>query len=145
MMKTITLDNLAIGLVEAVPELRSAYEAELEWWGDEQPGVHIIFGDIFNPYLISLLESDNQPERLKPVFNFLEELANHEDVQVQEVVAVTVCERLGDRAEWLAKARQYMGKTTLSFSQEMEAFWSRDAKPPQNGKMDKPTLSTSAT
>lgn len=41
----------------------------------------------------------------------------NKDIKVQEVVVVTVCERLGDRKEWLSKARQYMGKTTFQFSQ----------------------------
>ena len=124
-MSELKFENIGEKLVEVVPELQQSYELELEWWGNEQPGPHIIFGDLLNPYLISLLESHNQPI-LKQIFTFLEQLANHEDIKVQEVVAVTVCERLGDNLEWLSKARQYMGKTTLQFSQEIEAFWGRE-------------------
>lgn len=124
-MSEFRFENIAEKLVEVVPELQQSYELELEWWGTEQPGAHIIFGDLLNPYLISLLESHNQPI-LKQIFTFLELLANHEDIKVQEVVAVTVCERLGDNPEWLSKARQYMGKTTLQFSHEIEAFWGRE-------------------
>lgn len=57
----------------------------------------------------------------------MEKLANNEDIKVQEVVAVTVCERLGDRPELLKKARNYMGDTTLRFSQEVEKFLGREA------------------
>ncbi|CBN54228.1 MULTISPECIES: DUF7674 family protein [Kamptonema] len=124
-MSELKFENIGEKLVEVVPELRQSYELELKWWGNEQPGPHIIFGDLLNPYLISLLESHNQPI-LKQIFTFLEQLANHEDIKVQEVVAVTVCERLGDNPEWLSKVRQYMGKTTLQFSQEIEAFWGRE-------------------
>ena len=124
-MSELKFENIGEKLVEVVPELRQSYELELEWWGNEQPGPHIIFGDLLNPHLISLLESHNQPI-LKKIFTFLEQLANHEDIKVQEVVAVTVCERLGDNPEWLSKARQYMGKTTLQFSEEIEAFWGRE-------------------
>lgn len=124
-MSELKFENIGEKLVEVVPELRESYELELELWGTEQPGPHIIFGDLLNPYLISLLESPNQ-QILKQIFTFLEQLANHEDIQVQEVVAVTVCERLGNNPEWLSKARQYMGKTTLRFSHEIEAFWGRE-------------------
>ncbi len=124
-MSELKFENIGEKLVEVVPELRQSYELELELWGNEQPGPHIIFGDLLNPYLISLLESHNQPI-LKQIFTFLEQLANHEDIKVQEVVAVTVCERLGDNPEWLLKARQYMDKTTLRFSDEIEAFWGRE-------------------
>lgn len=123
-MTAIAFDNLATHLVAAVPELRSQYESELEWWGAE-PGAHIVFGDLLDPYLISLLEANARPQ-IERIFAFLEELANHEDIRVQEVVAVTVCERLGDKAEWLTLARQYMGKKTLRFSQEIEEFWGRE-------------------
>ncbi|MBD2185315.1 hypothetical protein H6S82_09850 [Planktothrix sp. FACHB-1355] len=125
-MTEIKFDNLGEHLVTAIPELRSQYESELEWWGDEQSGAHIIFGDILNPYLISLLELGDREDTIKRIFAFLEQLANHEDTQIQEVVAVTVCERLGDNKNLLAKARQYMGNTTLCFSDQIEEFWGRE-------------------
>ena len=125
-MAEITLDNLGEQLVTAIPELRSQYESELEWWGDEQPGAHIIFGDILNPYLISLLELGDRENTIKRIFAFLEQLANYEDSQIQEVVTVTVCERLGDRKDLLAKARQYMGNNTLRLSHQIEEFWGRE-------------------
>lgn len=110
-------------LLVKLPQLQPQYESELEWWGDEQPGAHIIFGDVLNPYLISLLKLGKHEENLQVIFTFLEKLANHEDLDVQEVVAVTVCERLGDDPELLKKARKYMGETTLRFSQEIEEFY----------------------
>lgn len=125
-MDNVRLSNLGDKLVEAVPELQPQYLAELEWWGEDKPGVHIIFGDIFNPYLISLIKSDSQQETLIHIFYFLEKLANHENEQIQEVVAVTVCERLGDESEILMKARQYMGRKTLEMSYEIERFWGRE-------------------
>lgn len=126
-MSEITFEKLTERLLEVVPELQPQYESELEWWGDEQPGTHIIFGDVLNPYLISVLKLGKHGENLQGIFTFLEKLANHEDLDVQEVVAVTVCERLGDDPELLKKARKYMGETTLRFSQEIEQFWGRSA------------------
>jgi hypothetical protein len=125
-MDDIKLNNLGDKLVEAIPELQPQYLAELEWWGEDKPGVHIIFGDILNPYLISIINTDYQEESLIRIFDFLEKLANHENKQIQEVVALTVCERLGDEPEILLKARQYMGTKTLEMSHEIERFWGRE-------------------
>jgi hypothetical protein len=128
-MDDIKLSNLGDKLVEVVPEIQPQYLAELEWWGEEKPGVHILFGDILNPYLISLIKLDSQEsqqETLIRIFDFLEGLANNENEQIQEVVALTVCERLGDEPEILLKARQYMGKKTRQMSCQVEIFWGRE-------------------
>ena len=63
------------------------------------------------------------------VFQFLELLANHEDIHLQELVAVTVCERLGDDPATLHRAYKYMGTRTRQFSDEVEAFWGRQSQP----------------
>ena len=89
-MSQIHYDNVVEALMEAVPELRVGYEAECRQWGDEPPGPHVIFGDVLNPYLLNLLSSDRQDAALRQVFQFLEHLANHEDIHIQELVAVTV-------------------------------------------------------
>lgn len=120
-MEKVLYENLAEKLVEVVPEIRPQYESERQWWGEDMPGAHIIYGDVLDPYLISLLESCDQEDTLKRIFAFLEELANHEDAHVQEVVAVTVCEDLGANKKLLEKARKYMGDTTFRFSREVEA------------------------
>ena len=125
-MGDITYENLPAQLVEAVPELGPQYETELKWWGAEDPGAHNIFGDVLNPYLRSLLQSGNQEELLRRIFAFLERMANHEDIRVQEVVAVTVCEDLGSNIELLRQARRYMGPTTRRFSHEIQAYWKRE-------------------
>ncbi len=120
-------DNVVEALMEAVPELRVGYEAECRQGGDEPPGPHVIFGDVLNPYLLNLLSSDRQDAALRQVFQFLEHLANHEDIHIQELVAVTVCERLGDDPKILHRAYKYMGARTRQFSDEVEVFWGRTA------------------
>lgn len=121
----ITYENVSDALAEYLPELREAYEAELKWWGDERPGPHVVYGDILNPYLNQLLRSD-QEAALQHVFAFLEMLALSEDRRVQEIVAVTVCEHLGNDDELLRRARRYMGPATLKHSDDVEKFWKGD-------------------
>jgi hypothetical protein len=121
----IHYDNVVGALLEAVPELRAGYEAECRQWGDEPLGPHVIFGDVLNPYLLDLLGAARPDAKLRRVFQFLERLANHEDIHIQELVAVTVCERLGDDPKILNRAHKYMGARTRQFSDEVEVFWGR--------------------
>lgn len=93
----IAYSELTQRLLEIVPELRPAYERELQSWAGSQPGQHVVFGDLLTPYLLSLLESGRDREVLERVFGFLEVLANHPEKIVQEVVALSVVERLTDK------------------------------------------------
>jgi hypothetical protein len=124
-MDQLTYGTLASRLLDAVPELKSRYEAELRWWGEERPGPHIVYGDVLMPYLIPLLEAQGGAQTLERIFAFLELLARNEDLHVQEVLQMTVLERLGDSRQWLDRAREFMGERTLQLSHEIEGFWGR--------------------
>ena len=112
-------------LIQVIPEIKGAYDKERQWWGKEVPGPHIIFGDVLTPHLITLLEVHTDHEQLKRIFNFLEELSGREQ-WVQEVVQMSVCERLGDKKDWLAAAHYYMGNKTKRLCKEIEKFWGRE-------------------
>jgi hypothetical protein len=47
------------------------------------------------------------------------------DIDVQEVVTLTILARLGDEPEILKKALRYMGAETRKASKEIETFWGR--------------------
>jgi hypothetical protein len=133
--ETAAFDDLNDLLVSRVPELREEIEAVRQWWAPELPGQHIIYGDILNPYLVKLLETRADDQRLQELFALLEELAKNPDDHVKEVVGVTVLEHLGGNKERLAKARRFMGPATLALSDEIERFWkdfyaSRREEPP---------------
>jgi hypothetical protein len=119
---TVRYEDVSDKLMEHVPELREAYEAELKWWGNDQPGPHVVYGDVLNPYIDRLLQSGDQAA-LRRVFAFLEILSCCEDQRVQELVAVTVCEHLGDDEERLRDARRFMGPATLKHCDDVEKFW----------------------
>ena len=122
-----TYDRLDRQLVSAMPELADRYDALLRAWGDEAPGPHVVFGDVLNPFLLGLLASEESAAphatTLRRVFAFLERLAQDGDPRVQEIVWATVCERLGDDPDVLARGRRYMGEATRRLSHEAEAFW----------------------
>lgn len=111
-------------LVEAIPELEQAYKKEIEGW-DEFLGNHNIFGNVLNPFLVELLKQPNKENLKQRIFDFLELMVLSEDVKVQEVLSVTVLERLGDSEETLREAKKYMGKMTTQFSEEVEKWLGR--------------------
>lgn len=117
-------DALAKELIEKIPELKPFYNRELKEW-DEFPGNHNIFGNVLNPFLIKLLEEENHELLKKRIFNFLEAMAQSEDVKIQEVLTVTVLERLGDSKDILIKAKRYMGEKTILFCEEIERWLGR--------------------
>jgi len=118
-----TYDGLARTLIEAFPELRERYEKELDWWGSEKPGQHVVYGDIFTPYLVELLEADRDIEGLERAFELLEELIANRDVRVQEVAVVTVLEYLQGKPSLLRRAEPYMGPLASAAVRDLEEFW----------------------
>jgi hypothetical protein len=116
-----TYDEASERLIEAVPEIREAYEKELAWWKGEKPGQFIIYEDIFKPYLISLLFSADEPERLRAIFEFLETLAASPDQDVRNLLYVAICEVLVAEDALLSAARQYAGPATLDMLRDAKA------------------------
>lgn len=112
-------------LLKSIPELGPLYDKEMEWWKDEKPGAHIIFGDLLNPFLHWLLEEGVNQALIRRIFIFLEKMANSSDVRVQEVVAVTVLEALMDKKIILEKAKEYMGQSTMRVLTDLEKFWDK--------------------
>lgn len=112
-------------LTKEVTEIVPLYTSELELWGNEDPGPHNIFGNVFNPFLIKLLNENNDIELLSRIFLFLEKMAGCEDVMVRDLLGATILERLGDDGMILDIATSYMGIQTSKMSDEVERGWGR--------------------
>ena len=84
--------------------------------------LHLIFGDVFNPYFLNLLEDIqiNNIQLLK-ISHLLEMMAKSCEY-VQEVVVTTVLERLADDPLKLNQFKLFAGKTTLKFIQKIEGL-----------------------
>jgi hypothetical protein len=114
----LTYRRLNEALIEAVPELRVPYEAERRLWRDAQPGPHVVYADILGRFLVAELESGARKKLLRRIFAFLEDLAMHPDVQVQEVVQQEVCADLCGYQPWGARRDKYIQPRTLTLMQE---------------------------
>ncbi len=121
----IEYDNLGDALVSRLPQLRRTYEKEMEWWGGDDPGPHNLFSAVLNPNLISMLSAGGPIDELERAFAFLEELAQHDDIRVREVVGTTVLERLAGDQDLLVSARQLMLPATRELSDTIEEAWGR--------------------
>jgi hypothetical protein len=117
-MSQIEYASLTRTLLSEFPELKLRYE-ENEGYLEEE-WAHLVFGIILEPYLILMLESNDNEEQLYRLFLFLEKLSKHQDPDVQDVVKHTIFGELGGRPELLTKARCYMGKATLRLLRECE-------------------------
>ena len=116
-------EDLNAWLVEEIPELDEPYGKEREWWGEEKPGPHVVYGNLLTPYIVRLLESGDSRESIKRAFGLLETLLAHEDVRVQEVAAVTVLEALQGNPEWLDLIRPQAGPLARQAVRELAQFW----------------------
>ncbi|MEW9674486.1 hypothetical protein [Ammoniphilus sp. 3BR4] len=131
-MMNLTYNNIVQEMLKIIPQLQPLYDKELEklWQVEGLIPPHIAFGDIFNPFLISLLQKPQELTKddeklLSKIFNFLENMALSEDVKIQEVVSVTVMARIGDDLSILKNALKYMGNETKKLSKEIEEYYGR--------------------
>lgn len=146
-------EDMPKALVGAFPELREPYEELLAWWTDPQnadgdqgdtddvPGNHVIYGDIFTPYLIRLLDGpgkehnflstshmpcldrSEKTRRADRGFDFLEGMCLNKDIRVQEVAVVTVLEYISGRPSLMALVRPNLGPVSRKELAQLQDAW----------------------
>jgi hypothetical protein len=108
-------------MLKAFPELKAAYDNFAT--EDFTPGSHIVFGSgVFTSYVVALMESGLDEERLAKLFQFVEEMAESGDDDVVNVVAVTICEFLSGH-RLLHTAWPLMGPVTSRIALEIAHGW----------------------
>ena len=131
----MTWEDMPQVMVDAFPNLRDPYEKLLAWWRDPRtrleddgpnpvPGNHVVYRDIFTPYLVCLLWGPPEDNgQLDAAFDFLEGMCLNEDIRVQEVAVVTVLEYMHGRPKLLALAKRYCGPAALEALRDLDDFW----------------------
>lgn len=129
---TLDYKNVVQEMRRLLPALNTLYIKELnELWKEEgEISPHVAFGNILNPYLINLLQinhelTTSEENLLVIIFGFIEQMALSNDVDVRNVVSVTVMARLGDDTTVLINALKYLGEQTKVLSKEIEASYGR--------------------
>jgi len=121
--QTLRYEDLTVKLIGEFPELEQAYQRELEWWGSETPGQHIIYGDLFTPHIVGLLQCGDDPAAIARAFSLLEQMIASDDVRVQEVAVVTVLEGLEGNPTWFRLAKPHLGPLARRAVEELVDFW----------------------
>jgi len=112
----LNFNNLVAELSQVFPHLQNKIDEVIEWSGGALQ--HVIFSNAINPYIRSIFvyntADSNEIEKLK-VVEFLENMANSEDVEVRAVLTDTVLEELLDYPEEFSKIEPYLLRKTTSF------------------------------
>ncbi|RXJ04372.1 hypothetical protein DS745_03025 [Anaerobacillus alkaliphilus] len=106
------------------PEYEATLKEHLDDYGELL--AHVFYGDTICVKLIELLKDDtDNEEEIKKIFLLLEKMAVEGDIDVKEVLQVSILEVLGDDKDLLEKSYKYMGDKTNIASDEIERFWGR--------------------
>lgn len=103
-------ENIVEKLIADFPNLKNEIESNLNDFPEIY--LHLIFGDIFNPYLLSLLDNPQKNRSKLIKASELLEYMSKMDNSIQEVVVTTVLERLSDNSEKLALFSRFIGDRT---------------------------------
>jgi hypothetical protein len=107
-------------LVRRVPELADGLAELRQMWEDEDPGPHVVYGDLLVPYLRNAVRADRPPSTFSAAMELLEEmLSNFDDDEMRNVVGASVLEPLsGEREVWSA-LQESMGLHTRALAEQI--------------------------
>ena len=120
-MKSAELNNI---FNTAYPELKSEYEEEVCWQEGDDTGSHVVFGDVFTPYIERLL-NDRDEVKTEKAFSFIEKILDMNDRYCDEVIAFSVLEKLMDDLESIESVKKIMGEKTQKICKELRQSFSR--------------------
>ena len=89
----MTSKDLNLKLIKNFPEIRDVYLKETSWQDGDETGSHVIYADVFVPFVKAQIDSNNKQNLIK-AFNFIEKLLKLNDEYTNEVVAFSVLESL---------------------------------------------------
>jgi hypothetical protein len=92
----MTYETVVPELFERLPYLRSAYETQFEYMGDEPPLNYIVFGSVLVPALETAL-GDQKLSSVTSICSFLEDASqsSQKDARLRELLVVEIGEWLG--------------------------------------------------
>ena len=115
-------EAFALALAERFPEFRMAYQEHLEDYGEILG--HVFF-NVLHRALVPLLRLNEDREKIGQYIEFLEDMYANGDSDVQNIVEVTILERLGDEEAVLRNAFTYFSEALMLASQSVEKGWGR--------------------
>ena len=106
-------------LIDKFPELEKEYHEEVDWQEGDETGSHVVYGDVFTPYIEKIIIQQNSAEMQK-VCAFIEEILVRNEKYSDEVIMFSVLERLMLDKEQFQSCKKYLGKCTEKTIKEMQ-------------------------
>lgn len=104
-------------MVEFFPDSEVDYNNIMEEYGELLETIAI--DDVLMPRLIQLLMENQEVDKLKVFFNYIEQVVNT-DSHLKDILSITMMEKLGDNDEVLANAKKYFGPASKKLQIEAD-------------------------
>ena len=119
----MTSKELNLKLIESFPEIKDVYCEETSWQDGDETGSHIIYEDVFVPFIREqLLKGDT--EVIKKIFTFIEEILLMNSAYSNEVISFSVLEPLiFDKYINQAQFEKSLGKHAAITVEQIKEFY----------------------
>lgn len=119
-------DTLYGDFIEKIPESEDYCSLKAkENLIDDLTGIHVVFGMVIVPYILEMAEAKNN-SALQKIFEFLEEMAECEDVKIREILDFTILEQLADYGgDVLDGFKAFMKQKTLEHCEAIELYFNK--------------------
>ena len=114
----ITMDDFFNQMIKFFPQVRFELEEHFDMFGERLDTV--VVEDIIMPRVMNLLEKNCNEELLGDIFNYFELVSVTADEHLLNVFSITTLEILGNDADVLRIAKQYMGPKTTQYQREAD-------------------------
>ena len=104
-------------MLEFFPNSEIEYNNIVEEYGEILET--LVIEDVLMPNLIQLLIKNQEVDKLKAFFDYIEEVVNT-DSHLRDILSITMMEQLGDNDDVLANAKKYMGATSKELQIEAD-------------------------
>ena len=110
--------QLNLLLINKFPELLENYYEEVNWQEGDETGSHVVYGDVFAPYIEKTIDESNYM-KLNEIFDFIEEILIQNEKYSTEVIMFSILERLISNKKYYNICEKYFGQCTKNVIKEM--------------------------
>ncbi len=107
----MTSKELNLQLIKYIPEIKELYDDEVAWQEQDDTGSHIVFGDVLVPYILEKT-AEKDINSLNTIFEGIERLLKLKDDYADEVITLSVLERIFEEEALADRIYKYMGEYT---------------------------------
>jgi len=85
--------ELNLKLLNMFPKLKEKFDVYTSWQDGIETGSHLVFEDVFVPYIVKIILESND-EEIKKCFDYIEQILISDDDYSKNVINVSVLEPL---------------------------------------------------